>query len=124
MAGQFGIDNLIKVLDFAIELGNVTGKGLEDGKINLSDIPLIVTLFDDFGSLSSVNWTDLPKEIKELDAEERTMIEANLIEKFDIPQDELEAKIEQAMSLAFSAVTLALQIKDFIATLKKQEVVA
>lgn len=124
MSGQYGIDSLIKVIDFGIELGNISGKALEDKKINISDIPLLVSLFDEFTSLSSVNWKDLPKEVSEIDPDEKNVIALHFADKLDIPQKDIEDKIEHSLSLALSAIALAIEIKDLVKSFKKQEVQA
>jgi len=124
MAGTYGVNNLLKVLDLGIELGNVAGKSLEDGKIGLTDMTLATSLFDEVMGLTSVNWSDLPKEAKELDHEDMAIVSQAFAAKFDIPQDELETKVEAAIVLAMSAIKFASEVKDFVSSLKKKEVIA
>lgn len=82
-----------EVLDAIVGLGSGVGKALEDGKINFSDASFF------FGPLLS-----LPKAISgisnfELLPEDMEEAKDYISQRFDIPQDDVEQKIEDGLDL-------------------------
>lgn len=98
MAGTTGLKEVVKgVLVF----GNGLGKALEDGKITVGDtqhlIPVLLEIPSVLGSLDAAG-----EEITDLTPEEIAELAEFAKATFDIPQDDVEEKIEEALSLAIS----------------------
>lgn len=92
-----GITNIIPVLFVAIELGNVGDKmGRSKGAARYGHL---LQLTDELMGLGAVDFSELKKEIKDLDAQERLELHAKIKEKFDIVDDKLEIAIEKGLEL-------------------------
>lgn len=100
MSEDYGIENLTKVLDLVIESGNVSGNiiALPEGKWYEKILPA-VKLIDEIASLFSVTWNQVIPEFKDLSDNEKEILKKHFIEKFDIPQDNIEIIIEDSLSL-------------------------
>lgn len=91
-------ENARIVLNVVCELGNVAGKVLEDGKVTVADAGALLTLADDLMALKDINLSTMITDIKAaMGPEEFGATLAAVSEKFDIPQDEIEAKIEKSL---------------------------
>jgi hypothetical protein len=92
-----GIDNIKKIVSAVAEFGNITGKVLEDGKVNLADISALTTLPGAVMNFYSAvtNFTELKEEFADLSKEEITELEEYFKTQFDIPQDGVEETIEK-----------------------------
>jgi len=119
MGGQFGVTNFLKCADVLIEGGNIVGLALEDGKLSLGDVSLVFRLIDELKGLIGVNWKEIPKEVTELDAEDLAKIKAHFVEKFDIPQDNIEEVIEKISGIIISAAEVGLNIYKLVKEIKK-----
>lgn len=79
-------------------VGNAIGKSLEDGKIKLDDFGHF------FPALSKIqkafdNAELIPRELADMDKEEAEELKACVKETFDISDDIVEQKIEEAFDL-------------------------
>jgi hypothetical protein len=91
-------ENARIVLNLICELGNVAGKVLEDGKVTVSDAGALLSLTDDVMALKNINLSSLFADLKAaMSPEEFGATLAEVAAKFDIPQDEIEAKIEKSL---------------------------
>ncbi len=68
--------------------------------------------------LSTVEWSQVGPEIKDVDPVEYEEIKAHLIEKFDIIDDKLEEMIEAILNLIADVGTFVMKIKKVIVTIK------
>jgi hypothetical protein len=101
---KIGTDNLIKVLDLTIEIGNVADKvGHGTGMTKWAEV---FQLYDEVAAMGSVDLKQVLPEFKDLDAVEKQMVYDHVKAKFDIVDDVLEAKIEECLGLAIDAVAL------------------
>ena len=92
------------------KLANVAGKVLEDGKVGLDDAVHLYEIFKIIPSVQSVNFAGAFEELKSgIDSAEYQKLLSSLVIEFDIPQDEIEHKIEAS----FAA------IGDFLAVIGK-----
>jgi hypothetical protein len=110
-----GIKETRELLLFVIEFGNALGKSLEDGKISVLELGNFI------GSLGAVapafeGIADLPTEIKDLDEAEKAELVKLVEDRFDIPQDGVEALIEKGLK---TGVALAEFVNDVVGVLKK-----
>jgi hypothetical protein len=87
----------IEFLDFAFGLADATKQSLaSDGKINLFDVPNYVAVA--FKAPAAFGGIELvPKELGQLKEEGRTEVLAYFENRFDLPNDELEALIERTL---------------------------
>ena len=104
MAGTYGTEHVIKVISFGTELGDAIkdsladdGKitGLEYVKIVKKAVPVVAIVKNIKGFLN---------ELGELDADDKATILAHFKEKFDLPDDEVEMKVEKGFKLAMDLV--------------------
>jgi hypothetical protein len=91
-----GIQETKDVISAGIAFGEGLGKALEDGAIGVGDIghfiEVVVRLPE---ALEGIN--EVPVELKDLDEAELAELVTFIGEEFDIPQDEVEAKIEDTL---------------------------
>lgn len=92
-------ENAKRVMFLVCEVGNVAGKVMEDGKVTISDAGALLSLTDELAALTKTEWPKVLPEVKEaLTPEEYGSTVAELVKKFDIPQDQLEARIEGSLA--------------------------
>lgn len=109
---KFGIETLKLVAKVGITLGNDLGKDLEDGKISLIEG---LGLLPDVMAVSGVlgKGADIKNEFNDLSTAERAELNQYIDDTFDIPNDELELKIEKGVGVIVAIV-------DAIAAFKKK----
>lgn len=101
---KYGVENLKKCLDVALEGGNVLGAMKAPGNAGAAEF---LRLTDEIMALPSVEYKQLDDELKDLSAEEVASLHAHIAQKLDIPQDKVEAVAEQALLLALKIATLS-----------------
>ena len=99
MSGEYGIKETKEAVAAFIGIGNALGKALEDGKIGLTDAPHFIAAAMKIPAGIS-GWKSIPAELGDLDDTERTEILEFAKSEFDIPQDKIEAIVEDALALA------------------------
>jgi hypothetical protein len=118
VADKLPIDQLIKALDFLIESGNVAAKVIADPAGGVARFAHITALFDEVLGLTGVTPAVVLAQLKDVDAVERAQILEHFKSKFDLADDALEAKIEQAVSLLDKIVALGAEVLEFAKGLK------
>lgn len=100
---------LMEVLELVISISNEIGISLEDGKITSMEyinlfklMTLVPAAFKDSNKI--VN------EVKSLNFQDFQDIHQYFVEKFDIPQDNIESVIEKCITIVLKIVEL---VKDF-----------
>lgn len=108
-------DDVKEVVDFTVALGNFIGAVLEDGKLGVSDLAIVVSQGPSLVSKGSaaIEGADNLKIADMLSAEERAALVARVKEGLDLPQDAIEEKIE-------SFIEAVAGIVSFIATFKAE----
>ena len=106
---KLGIENLKKLIKFPLDLVKQAAESSQDGW-QATDIFQFV---DEFNNLPGIvrNWNKAVDELKDLSAEERTSLHDYFKEQFDIPNDQLESFIENALLNAVSLIALYDQFK-------------
>lgn len=94
------INNLKKVISIAANLGNIAGKSLVDGKIDLKDIILLPNIALIFVDLIKIEWQQIIPEIRDLTIDEQTELIAHFKKEFEIPQRIIEVTIEETIEIA------------------------
>lgn len=102
---MLGTENLKKVLAFALGLGNELAKGFEDGKLSLVEgMGLADNLLAIPGLISARK--EILAELKDLDAAERQELFDYVKQEFDLPDDRIEAIVEEALGLVENIVAI------------------
>lgn len=112
MAGQYGVENLQKIIELLAEMGNVV-EDVADAKSMIERITPVVSLSDEVLAMSNFDVAVFKQEYKELDAEDRGALIAAFEQKLDLSRDEIEHKIEVGLNLANQLVALGFQIYEF-----------
>lgn len=97
---------LKEALSFICSLANSIGEIAEDGKMNLADathlIPLLYKLPSAVDGMS-----EIPAEVAELSQEDIEELAQMVKDELDIPQDKIEAAIEDGIDLCLRLYALA-----------------
>ena len=112
------IASLKSLVFVAASLGNIAGETMEDGKVDVKDLALIGKLIPVFPALLAIDFAAVIPEAKDLSEAEAIELVEHFKAQFDIPQDDLEVKIETVLSLC---VRLAGIIGELVALFKKPE---
>jgi hypothetical protein len=100
---KFGIENIKKLLDVGLEIGNVAGMWKETGS---GGYVHLIKLADEVMALPSVDWKLLDDEFKDLSEEEMKALYSYAEAKFDIPQDLIEVIVEKALFMSIKVLDL------------------
>jgi hypothetical protein len=113
MSEKKGIMNIIVVMDALIAIGMDVAEALEDKKLSwLEGVGLANNVPAVFGAINAA--TELPDEFRDLDDAERDHIVAHFAEKFDLPSDELEEKLERVFAIAIGLGAQVVEIVDLV----------
>lgn len=101
-----GIKETKELVKFGLVLGKALAEALADGKVDLTDalkfLPVLRELKDAVEGIDQV-----PTELKDLDDAEKKELLEYIKGEFDLENDEVEAKCEEALTAATSLVYLA-----------------
>jgi N-acetylglucosamine-6-phosphate deacetylase len=114
---KLGIDQILKAQNLAVEGGNVAEKVLSASGA-VAKFSALGALFDEIIALSSFNPAAALAQIKDLDDAEKAQLVAAFKEKFDIADDQVEAKIEAGVGLVAKAEGLVQEIIAYSKSLK------
>jgi hypothetical protein len=113
MAGQYGVEQLTKVVLFVADLANVTDKLLTGGGF--------ISLFQlgpELISLANLDVAQFKKEVSELDADDKAKLVAAFKAKLALPDSKLEVKIETAVDLVVKVADTVSSLVSFVQSLK------
>lgn len=106
-----GLNDLVEVIDLGFNMIEAVKSAKEnDGKIDFKDFPLLFPLFDDT-SKAVEGIENAGPAWKQSTEEERKQVIAHFNERFDLPDDALEAKVEKALLAATLVLDIALDLK-------------
>lgn len=76
MSEAYGVKESLEVLDSLKVLAVTASKVMEDGKVSLGDLPVLLGLLKEVGTLKAgaEGVDSIPKEIKDLSAEEAALL--------------------------------------------------
>lgn len=100
-----------EMLSFVLGIFNAVGKSLEDGKVDVSDIALLLGPLMKVGSAVQ-GAARIPSELKDLSQEESNELKEFISKEFDIPQDHLEKVLEQSLFIVVKVYQLFMEIVD------------
>ena len=109
---KYGIGNLKKVVRFGMNLHVGFIKAMEDGKVTFTDIPHLIDPMKALIPAIGAAPKSL-KEVLEIDEAEKKELFEWARTTYDIPNDELEAKIE-------SCFKVIIEIAYLVGTIKKE----
>jgi len=92
------VKNLIPLIEFLMELGNVLEKVVKD-----KNYGAFFNLTDELMSFQAVEWDKVIPELKNLDQEGKNSLQKAAKDKFDLKNDNIEFIIEEAISVLLSA---------------------
>lgn len=90
---MMGVKETGELLIWVAKAGSVVGAALEDGKVDLADLPKLIGILPGAPTaLMGIN--QIPAELKDMDAAEAAMLVQMFAEHFEIANDAAEAKVE------------------------------
>lgn len=98
MSKKKDIKNLIPLVQFLMELGNVLESVIKD-----KNYAAFFSLTDELMAFQAVNWAEVIPELKDLSQDEKTELVNVASKKFDLKNDNFEFVIEEAISILLSA---------------------
>lgn len=110
------IAQLKSLVSVGAALGSVAGATMEDNKVDVKDLALLPRLIPVFPALLAIDFAQVVPEAKDLSEAEAAELVALYKAEFDIPQDDVEVKIETVLSLC---VRLSGIVAELIAAFKK-----
>lgn len=110
---MIGIENTKKAIKALCAVGNAVGHIMEDGKISIRDIGALKYL-KDAKDVVKIDFKELLKEYKDWDDQEKQMIASEMEKEFDIPQDQVEAKIEDGVRLVIDGLDIFSDNAEFV----------
>ena len=99
MEEKFGIEGIKNILNAGFALAQTATLALEDGFQAFQDILAIAPQAMNVSNVIKNNIAQAKDEYNDLSSDERNQIIAFVSEKFDIPNDQSEAKIEGVFKL-------------------------
>lgn len=121
MAGQFGVDNLIKVGDVIVEGGHVAEKMINEEGSGMAKAAHMMLMFDELMALPTVDFSLLDDELKELDQADKDKLNAHFKEKLDLEDDEVEEKIEKVFAMALKLEGVVREVIGLVQEFKKED---
>lgn len=110
------LKNVLPVFMLACEIGNVAdfmGRTKGAGKYMK-----LVDLFDEINGVGGVAWAEVMNEFKAMDTAARAELLAEVKAKLDLPDDKVEAKIEEGLALMVELVGTVEKTIAFVKALK------
>jgi hypothetical protein len=105
------MEELGKVLVAVCHVTNIVGKALEDGKVNVGDLPLVFTLFQELSSVAGVDLKAAMEKAKSLSPSEVAELSAMFKAEFDLPDDKVEGMVELGVDLLVAILSAYLSWK-------------
>lgn len=112
-----GVENIKKLVMLGVEMGNVADKIVQGGGV--SRWGALMDLADEAMALTSVDFSKVDDEYKDLSDAEREQILAEVKVKFDIADDKIEGVVEGALGIALKleglvkeSIALAMSLKE------------
>ena len=114
-----GIEQITKVLDVIIEGGNVAEKVAAATSV-MGKVMSIVPMADELLRLMSLSPVVLKSEYADLDEAEKQQLRDHINNKFDLSNDDLEARLELGLILVGEAVDLVNKAVAYAKSFKKE----
>lgn len=115
---KYGIDQLIKVLDVVIEIGNVA-PAVQKAENTLSKIGALLPITDEVAGLATLKPSLLKLQWNDFSDVEKAQVMEHAKNKYSIEDKVLEQQIETGLELVRRSVDLVTECVDFVKTIKK-----
>lgn len=103
------------------KFGTVAGNVYEDGKIGFSDLSELGRLIGAAQDLATVNYAEAIDEFTNWSAEEKKAVYDRFVAEFDLPQDEVELKVEKFAKIALDTFEVVKKVIDAVSGFKKKD---
>lgn len=110
---MMGVKELGELVIWLGKVGSAVGQAAEDGKIDLSDLPKLMSVLPGAPS-ALMGATDIPKEIRDMDAAEAAMLVQMFAESFDLSNDVAEKKVELILGGLAQLYAVVMGLKDIV----------
>ena len=119
MAGEHGVDQVIKAWDVVVELGNVADKVSMERGGTMAKVAHMTALFDELMALPGLDFEKLSKQAGELDTDDIKKIMDHTKLKLDLIDDVSEAQIEKGLELVVEGYAFLTKVIDFSKEVRK-----
>jgi len=97
---MYGIEEIKKLVLAGTSLGMVADKVFDDGKLSFDDLFYFDDLYSVVRDLMAIDYSLIPKELKNLDSNEISELSKFFQDKLDLGNDDIEVVLERAFDLA------------------------
>ncbi len=94
------MENVSKLVICVAHVANLVGKTFEDKKVDLADLANLIPLIKEVQGLASVDYKALSVEFKAYSPAQMALIRDAFKAEFDLPDNKIEAIVEQAFGIA------------------------
>lgn len=119
MEEKVSVENIEKIVVAVAAVGNVLEKFIAEQGGIVKRLSHLVSLGGEAIALTSLEPSKLAAEFKNIDDAEKAQLLASFKAKFDLSNDEVEAKVEGALGLAVKTESLVEEIVGFAKSFKK-----
>jgi hypothetical protein len=106
------VKDTLEVLDFGFKFMNAVTESLADGKVNLLDIPSVLSPLMAAGAAVD-GFQNVKNELLTLDPIGKSIINEFVTERFDVRNDQVELLIEETITSTLNIVSIGLKWADF-----------
>ncbi len=107
---MYGVENLKKAVGFGLNLTEQIEKAGRDGFTWTDALGFIDEIFQIPGIIASGD--EIGRELKDLSEAEKEELISYAVAEFDIPNDKVEAIVEDALKLAFTVVAMVIKWRE------------
>jgi hypothetical protein len=95
---KYGIETIKKAVEAGVIVLNTAGKVYEDERVDLSDLVFVPELIAPITTMITLDYAIISAEFSDLSKDEMNELVLYFNEKFDIPQENIEAWIEATLN--------------------------
>ncbi len=119
MGEKLGVEQIEKIVVAVAEVGKVIDEMVNEQGGIAKKLAHLVELGDDVLMLAQLDVELLKKQLGDLEASERAALVELFVQKFDMQNDSVEAKVEAGLLLAAQAGELVAKVVDFAKSFKQ-----
>lgn len=116
---KLDVQNMVALTVGVAKSASALGAVLADGTVDMKDLPQVPKLFAALREFSHVDFNTLLPEADDLDEAERIELHAVFVQYFDLPNDNIEAAIEQGyeiLMMALQAIMMMVEVSNRVKT--------
>jgi hypothetical protein len=115
----YGTDNLRRVIDLIVELGNVMPKVIKSESL-IGKVTAFAAVTDELIALARLKPSMIKPEWKDFSDSEKAEMVSHIKEKFEIEDDKIEMMVEEALVVAIEQLEIGGRIIDLARKYKKK----